>query len=92
MDDKVREELGTTRIRDGCVLYFGIDEACWVSRDIITGILTIHFPDDTEQTTAGGGGYTSLASFDASDLPQADPHAPGKLFIDATGHVAVSAG
>ena len=39
---------------------------------------------------AGGG--TDPAAFDFSTLPLADPHVAGKAFIDATGHVTVSAG
>jgi hypothetical protein len=92
-DDKVRQELGTTRVRDGSVIYFGSDGASWISRDISTGDLTIHFADGTELTTATGGpGIPDPVNMDFSSLPLADPHVAGKAFIDANGKVTISSG
>ncbi len=38
------------------------------------------------------GGNSDATDIDGKNLPTADPHVEGKLWIDPTGHIVVSAG
>jgi hypothetical protein len=68
-DDKIREFLGTSRVRDGGVIYFGDDQLSWIFKDPDSGLLTIHFADGSEQTTGKtGSALYSIAAVDATDL------------------------
>jgi hypothetical protein len=66
------------------VLYFGRDSLSWIYRDLDTGNLVIHFPDGTEQITAGGGGSSSIPAAEALTIASGviTPTLPSGLYCN----------